>query len=356
VYVEKPLGHNIWEEVQTVKAARDNKRIVQLGTQQRSDPMQAQLRAFLHEEKALGKPKYVVAARIGARESIGKRDTPLVPPKSVDYNLWVGPAKDQPIFRDQLHYDWHWDWNTGCGEMGNWGVHVLDDVRNVALLDKPGLPSTVTAGGGRVAWNDAGNTPNVHFALFESESIPVLLALSNLKPGPSMKSKLGYTGPGSGYVVYCEGGMLAGQRGSAKAFDTKGKQIKSFKGDGGSAHAANFFDAVRSRDHKQLNADVEIGHHSSSWCHLANVACGTAKPTKFDRIPSRSAVDAPWTELVETMRNHLADHGVDLSATPVTLSQPLKFDTKAAQFTGSGSEPANKWVRREYREGFVVEG
>ena len=90
--------------------------------------MQAEIKKFLHEEKALGE---ILAARVnryGVRASIGKRATPLPIPPEVDYDLWLGPAQDQPIYRDKLQYDWHWDWNTGSGEMGNWGVHVLDDM------------------------------------------------------------------------------------------------------------------------------------------------------------------------------------------------------------------------------------
>ncbi len=172
VYVEKPLSHTQWEGRQVVNAASKSDRIVQIGTQQRSDPMQAQVRRFLHEEQALGKILYVQANRLGPRKTIGKRTNPLEIASTVDYDLWLGPAADQPIYRDKLHYDWHWDFNTGNGEMGNWGVHILDDVRNVAYQDQVTTPSRIVAAGGRVAWNDAGNSPNVHYALFETESFP----------------------------------------------------------------------------------------------------------------------------------------------------------------------------------------
>ena len=130
VYVEKPLSHSQWEGQQTVNAARRYNRICQVGTQQRSDPMQAEIKKFLHEEKALGEIKTARVNRFGVRGPIGKRSTPLEIDKSVDYDLWLGPAEDKPIFRNKLQYDWHWDFNTGSGEMGNWGVHVLDDLRN----------------------------------------------------------------------------------------------------------------------------------------------------------------------------------------------------------------------------------
>ena len=69
----------------------------------------------------------------------------------MNYDLWLGPAQEKPIYRNKLQYDWHWDWNTGSGEMGNWGVHVLDDVRNNVFQDKVALPQRIFGGGGRVA-------------------------------------------------------------------------------------------------------------------------------------------------------------------------------------------------------------
>src|SRR6476661_4675710 len=101
VYVEKPLAHNHWEGQQLVKTARKLDRIVQIGTQQRSDPMQSELKQFLHEDKKLGAIKYAQVCRFGAREPIGKRSTPLDPPKTVNYDLWLGPARELPIYRDK---------------------------------------------------------------------------------------------------------------------------------------------------------------------------------------------------------------------------------------------------------------
>ena len=279
VYVEKPLSHTQWEGRQVVNAAKKSDRIVQIGTQQRSDPMQAHVKRFLHEERALGEIQYVQANRLGPRKAIGKRTRPLEIPSTVDYDLWLGPAADQPIYRDKLHYDWHWDFNTGNGEMGNWGVHILDDVRNVAYQDQVTTPSRIVAAGGRVAWKDAGNSPNVHYALFDTESFPTLIALSNLPKGPNqsggwqVRAGKPIAGPSSGYTIVCEGGYYLGQRQKGRAVDRKGNTIREF--DGGDIvplHVQNFIDAVQSRDSKMLNAPVEMGHHSSGWCNLANVA------------------------------------------------------------------------------------
>ncbi len=92
VYVEKPLSHSQWEGRQTVAAARKYNKICQIGTQQRSDPMQAEIKKFLHEEKALGEIKAARVNRYGIRPSIGKRDTPLPIDKDIAYDLWLGPG------------------------------------------------------------------------------------------------------------------------------------------------------------------------------------------------------------------------------------------------------------------------
>jgi predicted dehydrogenase len=355
VYVEKPLGNNVWEEQQAMLAARKHGRIVQVGTQQRSDPMQEEIRKFLHDDRELGKAKYIVATRIGAREPIGKRSDPLDPPKSVDYNLWVGPARVEPLYRDNLHYDWHWDWNTGAGEMGNWGVHILDDVRNVGLNNTVAMPTSVIAGGGRVLWDDAGDTPNVHFAAYTTTEIPVLFALSNLKQAPAKGLGIGNRSAGSGYAVVCEGGVLAGQRAGATAFDAEGKTIRKFSGNSGNGlHQQNFINAVRHAKREDLAAEIEVGHHSSSWCHLANVACRAGHEMKASETWGGVMDDAPAAELLDSMKTYLASLGVAIEEGKVTASPRLPFDVNSGRFTGEHAEAANKFLTREYRKGFKI--
>ncbi len=244
VYVEKPLAHNHWEGQQLVRAARKYDRIVQIGTQQRSDPLQAELKQYLHEDKKLGAIQFAQVCRLDRRQPIGKRPSPLEIPKTVNYDLWLGPAQDLPIYRDKLHYDWHWEYNTGNGELGNWGVHVLDDAVNVVLLDRCPFPKRIAAGGGRLVWDDAGETPNVCFAYYDTGSVPLLFGLSNLGEASQNKHAFKIDNMGTGYVIHCEGGYYAGGRGHGAAYDTGGKLIRNFKGDSGAGHPRNFVDAV----------------------------------------------------------------------------------------------------------------
>ncbi|MFV0446122.1 MAG: Gfo/Idh/MocA family protein [Planctomycetaceae bacterium] len=359
VYVEKPLSHSQWEGRQVVNASRKYNKIVQLGTQQRSDPMQAELKKFLHVDKALGNIQYAQANRLGRRASIGKRATPLPIPAEVNYDLWLGPAQDQPIYREKLHYDWHWDWNTGSGEMGNWGVHVLDDVRNVAYQDSCTTPQRVLAVGGRVAWNDAGETPNVHYVYFDTGSFPCFIALSNLTDKPDgkgswhAKGNRPVQGPGSGYVVACEGGYLLGARQQAKAFDKDGKEIRSFKGgDINKLHQENFLNAVRTRDRSSQNAEVEVGHHSTGWCNLANVGYRAAAAYSLDEARKLLPDQETWEGLLDEMQAQLGPFQVPTSE--LRLSPLLTHNPQDERFIGAGADAANQFLKRDYRAGYEV--
>ena len=354
VYVEKPLSHSQWEGDQTVRAARKYERICQVGTQQRSDPMQAEIKKFLHEEKALGEIQSCRVNRYGVRRPIGKRDEPLKIDDSVAYDIWLGPAQEKPIFRDKLQYDWHWDFNTGSGEMGNWGVHVLDDARNNVFLDKVDLPSRIMGGGGRL-WDDAGDTPNVHFVYFDTGEIPTVIGLTNMTAGPNEKGSPKHPGPGSGYIAYCEGGRFEGQRGRAVAFDKDGKKMKEFKGNSGNRlHQQNFIDCCRSRDASDLNTDVELGNFSTGWCNLANIAFQAGEQYSAGEAAELAKEIPTWGSLHAEMKAHMSAHGVNPEGGDVMLSGILDFDPSKSEFKGAGAEKANSFLKRKYRAPYVV--
>ncbi|MDZ4657878.1 MAG: Gfo/Idh/MocA family oxidoreductase [Bythopirellula sp.] len=358
VYVEKPLSNALWEGEQVVKAATKYDKICQVGTQQRSAPMQAEIKSLLHDDKLIGPIDWVRVNRFGLRASVGKRDTPLEPPKTVDYNIWLGPAQDQPLYRDKFHYDWHWDWNTGAGEMGNWGVHIVDDVRNNIFRDSVAFPQRVAAAGGRFAWHDAGNTPNIHFAILDTGTIPVVIGLSNIAADADHKVQPRCTGPGSGYIAYCEAGRLEGQRGNAKFFDSDGKVIKEIRGtDGMGVHQQNFIDAIRNSSPGSLNAPVEVGHHSSAWCNFANYAYrvdakDASQPLAEFDFDFATGVGA-GKMLIELSRL-IEVHDKQFPREGLQLGPVLRFDAAKEQFTGKHADAANKFLRTPGREKFVV--
>jgi hypothetical protein len=355
VYCEKPLSHRLWEGAQLIKAANDHDRIVAVGTQQRSDPMQAEIKAFL-DSGEIGKIQSVVIPRFGTgnRQAIGKNPQPLNPPETVDYDLWLGPAQDEPIYRNNLHYDWHWVWNTGDGECGNWGVHIIDDVINVVFRDKHKLPDRAAAGGARVVWNDAGESPNIHLSYLEAGDTPVIFALSNLPAKPGSGSGLKFDNVETGYVVLCEGGAYRGWRGGGVAVDKDGMDIKSFKGDSGSGHMQNFVDAVRARDRSKLNAPVEIGHSSAGWAHVINAAYRAGKhpdlePHGYDPFAAEGA-----DRLAQIVGDHLKAHGLEGSSA-FRSSDLLEIDVEAEKFTGDGADEANVYLDKpNYRGDFAI--
>jgi predicted dehydrogenase len=146
VLVEKPVSHCIWEGRKMVQASRRYGRMVQAGLNQRSRQGMAEAFAYVQSGK-LGKILCAYAWDYKRRESIGKVGGIAQIPSRVDYNLWTGPAPMLPLLREKLHYDWHWQWATGNGEIGNNGVHWLDATR--WAIGKTDLPRSVVSFGGR---------------------------------------------------------------------------------------------------------------------------------------------------------------------------------------------------------------
>jgi len=271
VYVEKPVSHSIWEGRKMVEAARKYKRIVQAGTQQRSCPA---VKAAAKDIQAgvYGKVLWAHTSKFKARDPIGLVTQPQPVPAHIDYNLWAGPAPMTPVMRKSFHYDWHWQWNWGDGEMGNWGPHYVDDIRN--LLGWKSVPTSVIAAGNRFVWDDNGQTPNMHFALFDYDGLKVVVDIRNLPDPkrPGGKSGATYLKSRGGNYIQCEAGSIRISRGGGGAYDHDGKRVKQYIGDGGTAHRQNFIDALRSGLRKDLNAEIKIGHLSTAMCHLANIS------------------------------------------------------------------------------------
>ena len=357
VYVEKPVSHNIWEGRKLVEAAHKYDRMVQGGTQQRSNGHWEELREAIHGGE-FGAIRYARCNRYGRRKSIGKRDTPLVAPETVDYNLWLGPAQDLPIMRNKFHYDWHWDWNLGNGELGNWGPHILDDLRNLVFQDQTAYPKKVVSGGGRLVWDDAGNTPNTHFVYMETDSVPVIMDVHNLPRQKDLAADDIYLRRRTPafLVVEMEGGYYAGGRNGGGIYDQEGKKVRSFSADGGGGHAANFIAAVRTRKREDLTAEIEQIHYSSAWCHLGNIAYRLGEESGYDRSVAEAKVDSqPWREVISDFHEHLDRNEIDPAREKISVGPVLDFDGEKETFIGDAATPeALALIAREYREGFAV--
>jgi len=343
VYVEKPLSHYIWEGRQMVNAARKYGRIVQCGTQHRSETLIREAIRWVREGN-LGKIKYVTAFANKPRPSCGKRETPLSIPDTVDYDLWCGPAKKVPIYRERLQYDCSFDWNTGDGESCNQGVHEIDVAR--WCLGEKMLPRRVMSIGGRFLFNDACDVPNTQIIYYDFPTAPILYEVHNLSRGKDSKEAPAFRGERVGVIADCEGGTVSLYRGIA--WDNDGKQVKSFSG--GGDHFANFIEAVRNGRREDLNAEVLEGHLSTAVCHTGNISFRLGR--KATKKQMRASVrDIPiLNDMFDRLLEHLTAHEID--AGTATLGPWLDIDRESERF--KDNEQANRLVRGSYREPYIV--
>jgi predicted dehydrogenase len=347
VYVEKPVSHNVWEGRKIVEAARKHGKIVQTGTQSRSTQGLAECFAWLKEGN-LGKIKLARGLCYKPRPSIGKVDGPQPVPPAVDYDLWCGPAPVKPIMRKQFHYDWHWIWDTGNGDLGNQGIHQMDIARWALGYNE--LSPRVFSVGGRLGYVDDGQTPNTQIVLHDYPT-PLIFEVRGLPANPGDKGMDKIHGTSVGVIIECEGGyVVVPSYTAATAFDKEGNKVKDFKGS--SDHFQNFIDAVRSRKHTDLKADILEGHLSSALCHTGNISYLLGKEAGPDEIKSTIKNDKNLQEAFGRMEEHLGRNKVDLTATKATLGVFLKMDPKTEKFIGN--EKANQLLTREYRKPFVV--
>ena len=316
VYVEKPASWCVWEGRKMVEAARKYKRMVQVGTQSRSERDWRDAISRLHAGE-IGKPYMARGLCYKRRDSIGFRPDEAVP-TGVHYELWLGPAQMRSYNGNLVHYNWHWFWDFGNGDMGNQGVHQMDIAR--WGLNK-GLPVKITAAGGRFGYVDAkdlsgnlvdrdqGETPNTEICAFTYDDGALLV----------FETRGRFTndedGQKTGNLWYGSEGYMAGTQTKlgfdGKAYRGRPKeqiQLGPVGGSGEGNHFKNWINAVRSRKVEDLNADVLEGHLSAALCHLGNIA--------------------------------------------YRLGRTLTFDPKTETFPGDTE--ANKLLKRDYRPPFVI--
>ncbi|OWK41586.1 Gfo/Idh/MocA family protein [Fimbriiglobus ruber] len=347
VYVEKPATHNVHEGRLMIEAARKYNRICQVGTQSRSTTGMRAAIEFIHAGK-IGKVDLAYATCYKPRNSIGKVDKPTAPPASMDYDLWCGPAPKLPVMRKGLHYDWHWIWAYGNGDLGNQGVHEMDKAR--WGLGQTTMPASVVSLGGRFGYVDDGETANTQLALFDYGSSHMIFEVRGLKTDDYKGVKVGNIWFGENGYVVCP------SYSSGLAYDKDGKQIAKFGGGGDQSHFDNFVKGVRSRKLTDLNCEVAEGHLSAALCHLANISYRLGKETPFDANLTELAgtKDAAVVEAVSRMKLHLTDNKVDLAKAIGRVGPKLTIDPKTEKFTGSDVAKANDMLFREYRKGFDI--
>jgi predicted dehydrogenase len=345
VYVEKPVSHNVSEGRRVVDFARKENRICQAGTQSRSSTGLQEAMQFLRDGK-LGKISLARGLCYKPRGSIGKVNGPQEPPKTMDYDLWCGPAPHNPPLRNTkfgtVHYDWHWFWDYGCGDLGNQGIHEMDKCR--WALGKNELSSGVVSVGGRFGYIDDAETPNTQISVFDYGDSELIFEVRGLKTDPLQKVKVGN-------IIYgSEGYLVITDYANAIAFTKDGEKIKEFKG--GGDHFGNFAKAVRSRKVGDLNADILDGHLSSALCHLGNISYRLGAQQPFRTGYTGLGDDKEATEAFERMEAHLKDNKVEPDETRYRIGRKLKLDPKTETFIGD--KEADALLTREYRKGFEL--
>ena len=352
VYSEKPVSHNVWEGRKFVEAARKYRKIVQTGTQSRSS-----------REGIAQAVEWVKAGNIGKilisrglcykpRPSIGKVSGPQPIPEGIDYDLWCGPAEKLPLMRKRLHYDWHWVWNTGNGDLGNQGIHQMDICR--WFLGENELSPVVISAGGRLGYVDDGETANTQIIYHGYAKAPLIFEVRGLPESKGAKNMDKLKGASVGCVIECEGGYVSVPNyRSAIAYDKSGKEIQRWQGGGDdSSHMSNFIKAVLSRRTEDLYADILEGHLSSALCHTGNISYRLGTTKNPNEIKEALKNDKGMVESWDRMAEHLAKNEVDIEKEKVTLGVPLKMDTKSEKFLGN--EKANAMLTRNYRAPYIV--
>jgi predicted dehydrogenase len=386
VCVEKPVSHCIWEGRKLVEAARKYDRVVQADLDNRTRPALDQAFGYVRGG-AIGKVVHVRAYDYKRRVSMGKVSGPQKIPNEIDYDLWCGPAPLLPLMRQKFHYDWHWQWAHGSGEIANNGSHHLDMVR--WALGKAHLPRTALSFGGRYGYADDGQTPNTQVAVYDfGDGVPVVYEARGLprgaaetratsrpttSPAAEMDDVVGVLANGKplrvvndrrasamgGVILVCEGGYSVG----VKVYDNDAKLIRDFDDNAGDSTDTSrmrpqehFIRAVRSRRSEDAKTDILQGHLSAGFCHMGNVSLQCGEPMSFASAADVTEVraNAHARAALERMVTHLQANGVDTKAARVTMGPTLTMDSSSERFVGQGSERANWFIKDSYRDPFVV--
>jgi len=346
VYVEKPVSHNVWEGRRLVEASRHYNKLCQAGTQIRSSSGIRDAIEFIRSGK-LGRCTVARGLCYKPRGSIGRCNGPQQPPATMDYNLWCGPAANNPPRRNAprngtVHYDWHWIWEYGNGDLGNQGIHQMDVAR--WGLAKNELPRSAVSVGGRYGYVDDGETPNTQLCVFDYGNAELIFEVRGL-------TTAAYRGASVGNVFHCtDGYVVFTNYNTAIVFDNNNREQRRFTG--GGDHYGNFVGAVRSARRADLKGEILEGHLSSALCHLANISYRLGRNVAFNSRTGVVGDDRDATETLTRMVDHLRANNVALDNVQLTAGQRLTLDVANENF--GNNQAANRLLTREYRKGFEV--
>jgi predicted dehydrogenase len=342
VYVEKPCSHNIHEGRIAVATARKYNRIVQHGTQSRSGGGWDKVAAVIASGK-LGKLLVSRALCYKPRASIGFKEVEPVPPE-LDFNLWTGPAPETPFHRNLVHYNWHWFWDYGNGDIGNQGVHEMDKAR--WAIPTATTPKSAISLGGRFGYVDQGQTPNTQIAILDYGDTQLIFEVRGLKTDKYMNEMVGN-------IFHLEAGTIEGTKfypkGSDKEAPLPDVEVIRRPGKG---NFGNFIAACRTRKKEDLNADILQAHLSCIPIHLANASYRLGEDVPFNPKTKAFGDNKEAYETLARMEDHLAKtNGIKLDGLNYRLGKQLTFN---ADSETTGDAKADEILRGTYRKGFEV--
>ncbi len=345
VYVEKPCSHGIAEGRRMVDAAQKYNRIVQHGTQWRSDPKWKQYTSDIRQGK-YGKLQAAHIQIFRPRESIGAKN-PSPAPRELDYNLWVGPAPMNPHRTNLVHYRWHWIWAYGDGELANLGSHELEMAR--WAMPESAQPKSVVSLGGRYGYKDQGETPNTQLTLFDFGDTKLVCEQRGLHFDKPLKMSIDFHTD--------EGTIREGKfyrHGKKEGEPIAGAPPSGLPENYAREHFQNFIDCVRSRKAEELASDVLDGHRTAILAHLGNISYRLGQATPFSQAPSGPAAENQLaSETFSDLKRHLVDAaGLNLSAATYQLGPALHFDAATERF--HDSPEANRLLTLPYRADFAL--
>ncbi|MDR0869713.1 MAG: Gfo/Idh/MocA family oxidoreductase [Planctomycetaceae bacterium] len=347
VYVEKPCSHNVFEGRKCVEAAEKHKRIVQHGTQSRMSNSRRLLVAAAQSGK-YGKMKIVKGYCCKPRWSIGFKPNEE-PPQTLNWDLWLGPAPVQPFHRNLVHYNWHWFWDTGCGDIGNQGVHEIDICR---WITGKTLPRSVISFGERYVnepeknFKDQGQTPNQMLSLYDFGDVQILFETRGLvKPKTAWENKVDVE-------VYTDEGILRGTSLIPKDAPDKRIPLEVDYGKASDSNFENFLNAVRTRDKGVQGSPISEGHLSAAHCHLGNISYRLGATASLDAVKSAFGNDETVQKAISDVVNNTTDALPELKDPQWTLGLKLAFNPEAEKFVDNTA--ADLLLTRDYRSPYIV--
>jgi predicted dehydrogenase len=346
IYVEKPMSHDVVEGRVAMAAQKKYGVVVQHGTQSRSNAEIAGLHEAIQAGK-FGKLKIAYGYCCKERDSIGHK-SPSQPPSNLDWDLWRGPAMIDQYHGNFVHYNWHWFWKTGNGDLNNQGTHQLDIARWALDTDQTN-PIRVMALGGRFKWDDQGETPNTMFGIAEYPNGQfVYFNVRNVDYD-------GYKRQVENEYYFEDGGKIVRDRYFAPG-SGKGERLDLPRGKvtpGG--NWGSFIAACRAGDPNMANGTAEEAHYACVLGHLMNNSYRLGRKVPFNAKAGGFADNKDAQEHFERLHEIMSKGvGVPEDESQYVVGPWLMFDPQTERHIGDFADEANTLLKDPNRAGFEV--